>query len=46
MIENLKNIKKDLSDFLSRLGQWTKQIEPELEERVVNHFAKNMNIKL
>ena len=46
MIEKLQNVEKDMKDFLFRLGQWTKYIAPELEKRVVNHFAKNMNIKL
>jgi len=46
MIEHLNRVEKDLKDFLFRLGEWTKNITPELEQRVVNHFAKNMNIKL
>ena len=46
MIEKLQNVEKDMKDFLFRLGQWTKYIAPELEKRVVNHFEKNMNIKL
>lgn len=46
MIENLRNVEKDLTDFLFRLAQWTKDIAPELEKQVVNHFAKNMNIEI
>jgi hypothetical protein len=46
IIEKLQNVEKDMKDFLYRLGQWTKEIEPELEKQVVSHFAKNMNIKI
>ena len=45
LIKGLKNVKKDLTDFLHRLGQWTKFIKPGLENQVVSHFAKSMNIK-
>lgn len=45
MFKRLINIEKDLKDFLFRLSQWTKFIAPELENQVVEHFAKNINIK-
>jgi sulfur relay (sulfurtransferase) DsrC/TusE family protein len=46
MIENMRNVEKDLKDFLVRLAQWTKDIAPELEKQVVKHFAKNMHIEI
>jgi hypothetical protein len=45
-IENMKAVEADLKDFLVHLAQWTKNIAPELEKLVVNHFAKNMNIEV
>jgi hypothetical protein len=45
MFEKLKNVEKDLKDFLFRLSQWTRFITPEFEKQVVEHFAKNMSIK-
>ena len=44
LIENMKIVEKDLNDFLIRLANWTKSIEPALEQEVVSYFAKNMNI--
>lgn len=44
--ENMKMVEQDLKDFLIRLAQWTKNIEPSIESQVINHFARNMNIKL
>lgn len=44
--EKMSQVEKDLKDFLVRLSQWTKQIEPSLEKQVVSYFAKNMNIKI
>ncbi|HRH42501.1 MAG TPA: hypothetical protein PKY82_12815 [Pyrinomonadaceae bacterium] len=45
MFEKLQYVEKDLKNFLFRLGQWTRFIAPELEKQVVEHFAKNMNIR-
>jgi hypothetical protein len=44
LTNNMKIIERDLKDFLIRLAQWTKNIEPELEKQVVNYFARNMHI--
>jgi len=44
--EKMSNVEKDLKDFLVRLSEWTKQVEPSLETQVVRYFAKSMNIKL
>jgi hypothetical protein len=46
LIEALRNVEKDLKDFLFRLAQWTKYIEPTFEKKVVYHFAKNMHIEI
>jgi hypothetical protein len=46
MIEKLQNVELDLKNFLFRLAQWTKYIEPGLESEVVRHFEENMNIKI
>ncbi len=45
MFEKLKQVEKDLQNFLFRLKQWINHIEPSLEKEVIYHFAKNMNIK-
>ena len=42
----MKIVEQDLKDFLIRLAQWTKDIEASLENQVVDHFARNMNIDL
>lgn len=46
LTEKMKNVENDLKDFLFKLAQWTRKIEPALENKVVNHFAKNMNIEI
>lgn len=46
MIEHLDKVEKDLNNFLFRLGQWVKNIAPEIEKRVVSHFAKSIDIRL
>lgn len=46
MNEKLAKVERNLKDFLFRLGQWTKYIEPSLENQVVKHFAENMNINI
>lgn len=45
-VEKMSQVEKDLKDFLVRLSQWAKQIEPDFEKQVVRYFAKNMNIKI
>jgi hypothetical protein len=46
LIERLEDIEKDLKGFVFRLRKWAKDLSPELENRVADHFAKNMNIKI
>ena len=40
----LEKVESDLKGFVVRLGKWADYLAPELKLKIVEHFAKNMNI--
>lgn len=40
----LKKVESDLKGFVFRLGEWANFVTPSLQKKIVEHFAKNMDI--
>ena len=40
----LEKVEPDLKGFVVRLGEWADLVAPSLKSKIVQHFAKNMNI--
>jgi hypothetical protein len=41
---SLEKVESDLKGFVVGLGRWADFIAPELKPKIIEHFAKNMNI--
>lgn len=41
----LSRVETDLGGFLARLGEWVSHVSPGLEQAVVGHVAKNMDVR-
>ena len=44
MRDLLEKIESDIKDFVVRLGKWANFAAPSLQNKIVEHFVKNMNI--
>jgi hypothetical protein len=41
----LDKVESDLKGFVIRLGKWADYLAPDLNQKIAEHFAKNMNIE-
>jgi len=44
MRDLLEKVESDLKGFVFRLGEWANFVAPSLQNRIVEHFTKNMHI--